>query len=154
MHVGYVPEEYLAAVYNGARALLYPSWYEGFGLPPLEMMSCGGAVLASTAGAVVETVGRRAHLIPPGDFDGWRSGMMQVLQDEDWCMSLRKGVRALARQFSWNRCAADTLAVYQSIAGVRVERSATSDFREFEIVPAAGKRRARPAAQLPTLRAG
>src|SRR6266849_2221624 len=49
IHLGYVKDRYLAAVYNGARALIYPSLYEGFGLPPLEMMACGGAVITSTA---------------------------------------------------------------------------------------------------------
>ncbi len=57
IRTGYLPEERVAAVMNGARALVYPSLYEGFGLPPLEMMACGGAVLCSTAGALVETVG-------------------------------------------------------------------------------------------------
>ena len=51
MHLGYVADEHLPALYNGARALVYPSIYEGFGMPAVEMMACGGAVLASTAGA-------------------------------------------------------------------------------------------------------
>src|SRR5207302_7892566 len=79
IHLGYVAEEHLAAVYNGARALVYPSLYEGFGLPPVEMMACGGAVLASTAGALVETVGSRAHLIDPHDIVGWRASMARVV---------------------------------------------------------------------------
>jgi alpha-1,3-rhamnosyl/mannosyltransferase len=104
-------------VYNGARALVYPSLYEGFGLPPLEMMACGGAVLASTAGALVETVGSRAHLIPPGDEDGWRDGLRRVLEDDDWWRALRLGVTAVARPFTWDQCAADTLRVYRSLSG-------------------------------------
>ena len=59
VHVGYLKDEHLAAVYNGAASLVYPSLYEGFGLPAMEMMACGGAVLASTAAALVETVGCR-----------------------------------------------------------------------------------------------
>ena len=60
IYSGYLPEEHLPAVLNGARALVYPSFYEGFGLPPVEMMACGGAVICSTAGALVETAGSRA----------------------------------------------------------------------------------------------
>jgi alpha-1,3-rhamnosyl/mannosyltransferase len=117
MHLGYVKEKRLAAVYNGARALVYPSWYEGFGLPPLEMMACGGAVLASTAGALVETVGRKAHLIAPADLDGWREAMRRVLLEEEWWQSLRRGVQEVSRPFTWERCAADTLRVYQTLCG-------------------------------------
>jgi alpha-1,3-rhamnosyl/mannosyltransferase len=115
LHLGYVAEEHLAAVYNGARALVYPSLYEGFGLPPIEMMACGGAVLASTAGSLVETVGIRAHLVEPLDRDGWQQALMRVVQDDDWWRSLRHGVTDVARPFTWDRCAADTLRVYRSL---------------------------------------
>ena len=104
IHSGYVNEKHLAAIYNGARALVYPSLYEGFGLPPLEMMACGGAVLASNAGALVETVGSRAHLIDPHDTDGWFRAMLRVLSDEDWRQSLRVGVMAMARPYTWELC--------------------------------------------------
>jgi alpha-1,3-rhamnosyl/mannosyltransferase len=116
-HLGYVGERDLAAVYNGARALLYPSRYEGFGLPPLEMMACGGAVLASTAGALRETVGGQAHLIAPGDLDGWRAAMARVVRDDDWWWSLRDGAAVTARPFTWDRCAAETLQVYRTLCG-------------------------------------
>ncbi len=117
IHLGYVKDKHLAAIYNAARALVYPSWYEGFGLPPLEMMACGGPVLASTAGALAETVGARAQLIEPGDFDGWREAMTRVLVDDDWWAALRTGVRAVAAPFTWDRCAAETLRVYRALYG-------------------------------------
>src|SRR5207253_4124222 len=94
IHLGYVKERYLAAVYSGARALVYPSLYEGFGLPPVEMMACGGAVLASTAGAVAEVVGPHAHLTDPHDLDGWRRALQRVLTDDDWWHGLRAGAVA------------------------------------------------------------
>jgi alpha-1,3-rhamnosyl/mannosyltransferase len=115
IHVGYVKNKSLAAVYTGARALVYPSLYEGFGLPPVEMMACGGAVLASTAGALVETIGSRAHLIPPQDIDGWIATMTRVLLDDDWCFSLRRGVAEIAKPFTWDLCAAETLTVYRTL---------------------------------------
>jgi alpha-1,3-rhamnosyl/mannosyltransferase len=117
IHLGYVAEDHLNLLYNGARALVYPSFYEGFGLPPIEMMACGGAVLASTAGALVETVGARAHLTDPHDADGWRQALTRVVEDDDWWRSLRAGVTEVARPFTWEQCAADTLKVYRRIAG-------------------------------------
>jgi alpha-1,3-rhamnosyl/mannosyltransferase len=117
VHLGYVAEAHVAALYNGARALAYPSRYEGFGLPPVEMMACGGAVLTSTAAPLVETVGARAHLVPPDDLDGWRSALARVLTDDDWQQELRRGTRELAAKYTWEGCAADTLRVYRSLCG-------------------------------------
>jgi alpha-1,3-rhamnosyl/mannosyltransferase len=125
-HVGYVPDEHAAAIYNGARALVYPSLYEGFGLPPVEMMACGGAVVASTAGPIVETVGGQAHLIPAEDIDGWRDALRRVAEDDDWWMSLRRGAVEKARPYTWDRCAAETLKVYRKVCGLR-EEAATSE---------------------------
>jgi alpha-1,3-rhamnosyl/mannosyltransferase len=118
IHLGYLPEEHLTAVYNGARALVYPSLYEGFGLPPIEMMACGGAVLASTAGALRETVGSKACLLEAEDVAGWRDALARVVEDDDWWQSLRRGVLAVASPFTWDNCAADTLAVYRRLCGV------------------------------------
>jgi glycosyltransferase involved in cell wall biosynthesis len=115
IHLGYVAEEHLAALYNGARALVFPSLYEGFGLPPVEMLACGGAVLASTADAVVETVGQQAHLIEPLDVDGWREAMRRVVVEDEWWQSLRRGAVEAARPFTWEQCAADTLRVYRQL---------------------------------------
>jgi glycosyltransferase involved in cell wall biosynthesis len=117
LHLGYVRDEDMPTLYNGARALLFPSFYEGFGLPPLEMMACGGAVIASTAGAIVETVGRRAHLVDPYDLDGWRAAIQRVVEDDDWQQALRHGVEDVARPFTWEACAADTLRAYRIVCG-------------------------------------
>src|SRR5207244_7898215 len=117
LHLGYLADQYLPAVYNGARALAFPSLYEGFGLPPVEMLACGGAVLASTAGAVVETAGAQAHCIEPHDLDGWRRALWRVLTDDDWWQGLRAGATAVASPFTWQRCAVDTLAAYRRALG-------------------------------------
>jgi glycosyltransferase involved in cell wall biosynthesis len=115
-HIGYLPAEDLPAVYNGAQALVYPSYYEGFGLPPLEMMACGGAVLSSTAESLREVLPAGGCFIDPGDLDGWREALQRVLTDEDWRSSLRAGAEEFARQYSWTRCATETLAVYRMLA--------------------------------------
>jgi glycosyltransferase involved in cell wall biosynthesis len=115
--LGYVGDTDLPALYNGARALVFPSHYEGFGLPPLEMLACGGAVLASTAGSVVETAGPRAHLIEPTDLAGWRDAMQRVITNDDWHARLRRGGPELARPYTWERCARDTYRVYSAVLG-------------------------------------
>jgi alpha-1,3-rhamnosyl/mannosyltransferase len=117
VHVGYVKEKHLPAIYCGARALVYPSLYEGFGLPPLEMMACGGAVLASTAGPLRETIAGHAHLIDPLDQEGWSQAMTRVATDDDWWRQLREEARAVALPFTWERCAAETLQIYRQVAG-------------------------------------
>jgi len=116
--LGYVQDEDFAALYSAARSLVFPTLYEGFGMPTVEMLACGGAVLASTAGAVAETVGAQAHLIDPHDEDGWRDAMLRVCTDQDWWQSLRRGAQEVGRRFTWTRCAHDTLNAYHlALAG-------------------------------------
>jgi alpha-1,3-rhamnosyl/mannosyltransferase len=116
-HIGYLPERDLPAVYNGATALVFPSFYEGFGLPVVEMMACGGAVLASTAGVLVELMGNQAPLINPDDMNGWREAMIRVVTDADWRNQLRSGAVERAARFTWESCAADTVRAYESVLG-------------------------------------
>ncbi len=118
IHLGYLPDRHLPLLYNGAPALVFPSHYEGFGFPPLEMLACGGAVLASTASALVELVGKKAHLVDADDSDGWREALLRVLTDDDWQQALRHGAEETARPYTWQRCAARTLEVYQSSLGL------------------------------------
>lgn len=120
LRLGYVAEEDLGLLYNGARALVYPSLYEGFGLPPVEMMACGGAVLASTAEAIAEVVGGKAHLIEPLDVTAWREAMEQIILDEDWREQLRQGSVEFSQRYSWERCADETLGVYRTVVGKKV----------------------------------
>lgn len=129
LHLGYVAEEHLSLLYNGARALVFPSRYEGFGLPPIEMMACGGPVLASTAAALVETVGSRAHLLDPDDEDGWRRGMQRIVEDDDWHRQLTRGVQAVAAPYTWDRCAAVTLGIYRKLCGIEPALSPTPVIR-------------------------
>ena len=112
LHLGYLAESDLAVLYNGARALVLPSHYEGFGLTPLEMMACGGPVLASTAGALAEIYGDSAHLVPADDRDGWTAALARIIGDDDWRRELCRNVRATAARFTWRRCAEETLRVY------------------------------------------
>lgn len=114
-HIGYVADEHRSALYNGARALVFPSHHEGFGLPPLEMLACGGAVLASDIPAHREVVGGQACLLPTDDLVAWRDAMTQVLTDDEFYRNLRIGSLAHAARYTWKRCAEITLSVYRHV---------------------------------------
>jgi glycosyltransferase involved in cell wall biosynthesis len=107
----YVERDDLPALYSGALAMTFPSLYEGFGLPPLEAMSCGTPVLASTASSVPEVVGDAGILLDPNDAHSWASAVERVRQDTPLRAELsRKGVERAA-QFTWERCARQTFDV-------------------------------------------
>ena len=120
-HLGYVSAARLPALYASARVLLYPSHYEGFGLPPIEMLACGGAVLASTAAALKEVMGPIGRLIDPLDVVGWREAMQLAAMDDDFLVRLAFGGIEHARQFNWQRAARETLAVYRRVLGRKAE---------------------------------
>jgi glycosyltransferase involved in cell wall biosynthesis len=112
---GFVPDPDLAALYSGALAFVYPSLHEGFGLPPLEAMQCGTAVITSNTSSLPEVVGDAGLTIDPLDLDALAEAMLVVYRDD--ALRARLGARALARaaEFSWSRCADDTLAVYRTV---------------------------------------
>lgn len=114
--VGYASPGDMAATLAGADALLYPSLDEGFGLPPLEAMSAGVPVLATTAGAVPEVVGEAALLVDPLDTDQIAAGISNLAQDA----VLRARLAALglerARKFTWAATASGTLSAYERAA--------------------------------------
>ena len=83
-YLGYVADEDLPGLYAGAEALFYPSHYEGFGLPPVEMMACGGVCVVSTADAVQEIVGTHAPALEPTDLEGWRDALRRAISDRDY----------------------------------------------------------------------
>jgi alpha-1,3-rhamnosyl/mannosyltransferase len=118
-HLGYVAAADLPAVYNGAAALLYPSFYEGFGLPPAEMLACGGAVVCSTeAAAVREVIGPCGLYLDALDVAGWRDAMRRLAGG---AAAPRGGVERAGR-FTWDRAARETFAVYAAALGRRSVR--------------------------------
>jgi len=124
LHLGYVADDELPALYNAARVLVYPSHYEGFGLPPVEMLACGGAVIASTAAALREVLGNRAEFVEPLDEAGWRLSLLRVLSDDEYRKRLSEGGSEYARRFSWRRSAEKTWHVYRQCIAVPRRRIA------------------------------
>ena len=104
--LGYVTRDRLRELYRGARAFVYPSRYEGFGIPPLEAMACGAPVIATRTGAIPEFADDAALLIDPGDRDGLFAALKKLLGDRDLRADLRARGPARARLFDWNRSAA------------------------------------------------
>ena len=109
---GYVTDDELRALYSSCRAFVYPSLYEGFGLPPLEAMGCGAPVIASRAAAIAEVTGDAARLVEATDTDALARAMIDVLRDESMRRELAAAGLARARLFTWRRTAELTREVY------------------------------------------
>jgi glycosyltransferase involved in cell wall biosynthesis len=115
--LGYVPDEMLPVLYSGARLFVYPSLYEGFGLPPLEAMACGAAVIVSNRSSLPEVVGDAGLQVAAMDADALASAMLAVIEDDELRLSLGRSGIARAAQFSWRRCAEQTVDVYRRVIG-------------------------------------
>lgn len=116
---GYIPDEDLSAIYSGATAFIYPSLYEGFGLPPLEAMQCGTPVITSNTSSFPEVVGDAGIMINPTDEDALCQAILTIIQDSQLRKTLSEKGRERAKQFSWAKCAEETVKVYQIAANCR-----------------------------------
>jgi glycosyltransferase involved in cell wall biosynthesis len=114
---GFVPYDQLPWWYNAAELFIFPSRYEGFGLPPLEAMACGTPVIASTASSLPEVVGDAGLLVEPDDVDGLAEAMIRLLDNADLLGDLRARGLARAATYSWRRTAAETAQVYWTVLG-------------------------------------
>jgi glycosyltransferase involved in cell wall biosynthesis len=110
---GYIPDADLAAVYGGALAFVYPSLYEGFGLPPLEAMQCAIPVITSNTSSLPEVVGDAGIMVDPTDRDRFCEGMLALYRDSTLRDSLAAKSVARAAQFTWERCARETVNAYR-----------------------------------------
>ncbi|MCC7163866.1 MAG: glycosyltransferase family 4 protein [Anaerolineae bacterium] len=113
--IGFVAEKDKPVLYGAARVFLYPSHYEGFGLPPLEAMASGTPVIVSNASSLPEVVGDAGILPAPDDTEGWANALGELLTNERRWGELRERGLARAKIFSWERAARETLAVYRSV---------------------------------------
>jgi glycosyltransferase involved in cell wall biosynthesis len=107
----------LHRLYHQASALVYPSLYEGFGLPPLEAMARGCPVVSSKTSSMPEVVGDAGELVDPGIPESIAAGIERVVFDSDRRQSLVRSGYERYRVFSWKRCAEETRQVYRRFAG-------------------------------------
>jgi len=113
--LGYLPGDQLAVLYRLASVFVFPSLYEGFGLPPLEAMASGTPVVTSNVSSLPEVVGDAAVLVDPYDVDSIVDGLRRVLTDPARADEMRRKGLVRAREFSWERSVAKTLQVYREI---------------------------------------
>ena len=116
IHLGMVNEQHLRTLYRGAVALVYPSLYEGFGLPVLEAMASGTPVIASHAASMPEVLGNAGVLLDPLDVRGWTEAILNLVNDQALRRRLRQAGLLRAGEFTWERTARITLEVYRRAA--------------------------------------
>jgi glycosyltransferase involved in cell wall biosynthesis len=114
--LGYVPDEDMNKLYSGARLFLFPSVYEGFGIPPLESMAAGTPVIASNSSSLPEVVGSAGILLDPYDVEAWRASVAMVLSEKSLQEKLTADGVERSRHFSWETAARQTLEVFEKLA--------------------------------------
>lgn len=117
--LSFVPEEQLPVLYAGARLFVYPSRYEGFGLPPLEAMASGVPTLVSQGTCLEEVTGGAAMLVDPEDEQDFARRLEQSLEDDEWRNPAVSAGIQVAKAYSWERCLNETIGVYQRVIGGR-----------------------------------
>jgi glycosyltransferase involved in cell wall biosynthesis len=113
---GYIPDDALPALYRSATALVYPSLFEGFGLPPLEAMACGTPVVTSRTASLPEIVGEAALLVNPRNEVEIAEAVLKIVKDEALRDKLQRAGLARAARFTWQAAAQATLQVYRKVA--------------------------------------
>jgi glycosyltransferase involved in cell wall biosynthesis len=113
--VGYVPDEDLPTLYRNAAVFVYPSLYEGFGLPPLEAMACGTPVITSNISSIPEVVGDAAILIDPYNTTEIAQAIASVLNNKELRDRLKMNGLVRSNLFSWDKTARETLKLYQEV---------------------------------------
>ena len=109
----YVPDNDLVKFYNNADVFVYPSLYEGFGLPPLEAMACGCPVITSNISSLPEVVGDAGIMIDPNDVNNLTEAMYEILSNEELKENYRKKSLERAKMFSWRKTAEETWKIYE-----------------------------------------
>ena len=117
--LGRVPDDELPLWYNIASVFVYPSLYEGFGLPALEAMACGSPVLVSNTSSFPEVIGDAGLLLDPGQVRPWVEGLRRTLSDAEVAAAMREKGLQQAETFSWDRTARETLEIYRRVLAQR-----------------------------------
>lgn len=114
-YLGFVPDDELPLLYAGAALFVYPSVYEGFGLPPVEAMASGVPTVVADASCLPEVTGGAAMLVQPQDVDDFALRLEQALVEQEWREQARERGLAVAASYSWDRCARETVEVYRRL---------------------------------------
>ena len=114
--VGYVSRELLPAVYEACSLFVFPSYYEGFGMPVLEAMAAGAPVIASKVSALPEVIGETGILVDPDDPEDIAEAMERALEDEQTAAIMGSSARQRARRFTWEKCALETKYFFENVA--------------------------------------
>jgi glycosyltransferase involved in cell wall biosynthesis len=120
--IGSVDEAHKPALLRGAACAVFPSRYEGFGLPVLEALACGTPLVASNASSLPELVGDAGFTLDPSDTKGLAGAILACLVDESLASELRRRGPQQAARFSWSRTARETLSVYEAVSRARLAR--------------------------------
>jgi glycosyltransferase involved in cell wall biosynthesis len=115
--LGFVPDDDLPALYNLADLFVFPSLYEGFGLPPLEAMACGTPVVTTNVSSLPEVVGGAGLMVPPEDVEGLAEAMERALGDRAWRGEAVQRGLAQARRFTWRAAAERLIELYETVKG-------------------------------------
>ena len=122
VYAGCIDDDGLARLYNICHAFVFPSFYEGFGLPALEAMQCGAPVIASNATSIPEVVGSKAALFDPNSVDEFVDKLHRVLTDDDFRADLMARQLQQARQFSWDESAGRAIKAFERFHGDAARR--------------------------------
>jgi len=131
LFLDYVPEEDLPHLYSEAEAFVFPSLYEGFGLPPLEAMACGCPVVVSNAASLPEVCGDAVRYVDPYDVESIAQGIHEVLTDEMMRQNLRAKGLERAELFSWERAAKEHLKIFEECLGREKTKKSDSKRQQF-----------------------
>lgn len=113
----FVPDDLLGSLYAGARLFVYPSRYEGFGLPPVEAMQHGIPTIVGNAATLIEVTRGAARVVDPDDIEAFADQLADALEDVEWQAAAAEAGRSVAMSYRWSDCIAATVAVYRESAG-------------------------------------
>jgi glycosyltransferase involved in cell wall biosynthesis len=113
--LGFTDDADLPALYSGAALFVFPSLYEGFGLPLLEAMACGVPVISSDASSLPEVTGEASIMLSPDDQEGWSREMIDLLKDPDRRTEMVASGFLQARRFSWQESARNVTKIYRNL---------------------------------------